>query len=195
MQTKHDMNSPPNQASSPSSAAQSTEITPLRRRLLAGSLSAPLALTVTSAMGASRTTFSACLDNARLQPKPDRMMLNSSNSDDWLRVRVTVYEISLRDGNGRYVVEPGKYFYSQNGVTVYRLNDKNPESGPATRVTKFDGHFPGLKRRVLERRDALAYTDDQGKIVGYGWESNGGAHCKKSCFTSVVARAKGRARA
>ncbi len=148
-------------------------------------------MTVTSAAGASRTTFTACLDNARLQPKPTRIMATGlSDPDEWLRVRLSVYQVGFPDHDGKVVAEPGKYFIGPNKVSMFRLDDVSSESNPATLVTKFDATTPGLSKREIEKRFALAYADNDGKIIGYAWQSNGGAHCKKSCFSSVVARAK-----
>lgn len=161
----------------------------MRRRLLQGSLSAPLVMTVTSAVGAGRTTFTACLDNARLQPKPHRVLARTQyGSDDWLRVQVEVYEVSFSDGDGKMIKQPGKYFVGPDKSTMYKLAEHRSESTPPTIASKFNAHTPGMQKQVVERRYALAFADNQGKVVGYGWQDNGGAHCKKSCFSSVVAR-------
>ena len=167
----------------------------LRRRLLQGSLSAPLVMTVTSAVGAGRTTFTACLDNARLQPKPYRVMARSNyGSDDWLRVQVDVLEVSFSDGDGKMIKQPGKYFVGPDKSTLYKLAESRSETTPPTIATKFNAYTPGMQKQVVEKRYALAFADNHGKVVGYGWQDNGGAHCKKSCFSSVVARVADRRR-
>ncbi len=164
---------------------------PPRRRLLAGSVAAPLVMTVTAASGQSRTTFSACLDNAGLRPKPKRVMAAGLlEPDEWLRVRLSVYSVGFPDLDGKIVAEPGKYFIGPNKVSMFRLDDARSEIRPATLVTKFDASTPRLSKVEIEKRFALAYADKNGKIVGYAWERNGGTHCKKSCFSSVMARAK-----
>lgn len=161
----------------------------MRRRLLQGSLSAPLVMTVTSAAGAGRTTFTACLDNARLQPKPYRVLARAAyGADDWLRVQVDVYEVAFSDGNGRMVKVPGKYFVGPDKNTMFKLAENRSETTPPTIATKFNVHTPGMQKQVVEKRFALAYADERGKVVGYGWQDNGGTHCKKSCFSSVIAR-------
>ena len=109
--------------------------------------------------------------------------------DEWLRVRVSIYEVGFSDSFGKVVAVPGKYFIGPNKVSMFKLDDVNSESNPATLVSKFDATTPGLSKREIEKRYALAYADNNGKIIGYAWQSNGGAHCKKSCFSSVVARA------
>jgi hypothetical protein len=169
--------------------------TALRRRLIQGSLSAPMVMTVTSAVGAERTTFTACLDNARLQPKPHQLMARGSyGSDDWLRVQVDVYEVGFSDGNGRMIKEPGKYFVGPDKNTMFKLAEVRSETMPPAIATRFNAHTPGLQKQVVEKRFALAFADKQGQVVGYGWQDNGGAHCKKSCFSSVVARVADRRR-
>lgn len=161
----------------------------LRRRLVQGSLAAPLVMTVTSAAGAARTTFTACLDNAKMQPLPRRVMAQQRHgTDDWLRVQVDVYEVSLPGGDGQLIKQPGKYFVGPDKTTMFRLSDHLSESAPATPVHQFNANTLGVNRQLVEKRYALAFADDKGKIVGFGWQGNGGAHCKKSCFSSVVAR-------
>lgn len=167
----------------------------LRRKLLRGSLSAPLVMTVTSAAGASRTTFTACLDNARLQPKPNRILARSHfGADDWLRVQVDVFEVHMPDSDGKMRKVPGRYFVGPDKNTMYKLAEQRSETTPPTVATRFTAHTPGVQKQLVEKRFALAYADRNGKVVGYGWQDNGGAHCKKSCFSSVVARAADRRR-
>lgn len=176
-------------------ASGATRTSALRRRLLKGSISAPLVMTVTSAAGTVRTTFTACLDNARLQPKPYTVMARTHyGADDWLRVQVEVYEVSFSDGNGKMVKVPGKYFIGPDKNTMYKLAEYRSESTPPTIASKFNAHTPGMQKQVVERRQALAFADKDGKVVGYGWQDNGGTHCKKSCFSSVVARLADRRR-
>ena len=44
----------------------------------------------------------------------------------------------------------------------------------------------GLQRRPVERRQALAYVDRDGRVVGYAWQPRGGAHITASCYASVM---------
>lgn len=170
---------------------EAPEATHPRRRLLAGSLAAPMVLTVTSAAGRSRTTFTACLDNARLQPKPNRVLpRGATEPDEWLRVQISIYEMGFSNADGGVALEPGRYFIGPDKVSVFKLGEGNSESTPAILVTRFNAHTPKLIKREVEKRYALAYANADAKIVGYAWQSNGGTHCKKSCFSSVVARAK-----
>lgn len=165
--------------------------TPTRRRVLAGSLAAPLVLTVSSAVGRSRTTFTACLDNARLQPLPGQIMAAGLNSpDEWLRVQVNIYEIGFFDKHGQLKLEPGNYFIGPDKITLHKLNDLDAGRNAAVPIKRFNAHSPGLHKRITGKRFALAYANRDGEIVGFGWEKNGGAHCKKSCFASVIAQAK-----
>lgn len=167
----------------------------LRRRLVQGSLSAPLVMTVTSAVGAGRTTFTACLDNARATPRPHRIMARHHyGADDWLRVQVDVFEVSMPSGDGSLIKQPGKYFIGPDKTTLFRLSEQHSESAPAVPVRHFNAHTPGVNKQLVEKRYALAFADERGKVVGFGWQDNGGMHCKKSCFSSVVARAADRRR-
>lgn len=179
---------------SPHNTAQDTQPVPpdqTRRRVLAGSLAAPMVMTVSSAAATTRTTFTACLDNARLQPLPNQIMAGGiSEPDEWLRVQVNIYEVGFFDKNGQLKIKPGRYFIGPDKVTFHKLNDVDAGRNAAVPVRRFNANTPGLHKRVTAKQYALAYANSEGEIVGFGWEQNGGAHCKKSCFASVIARAK-----
>jgi hypothetical protein len=189
-----DQNNAPKLGSKSLGASPASKLA-LRRRLVQGSLSAPLVMTVTAAAGAGRTSFTACLDNARTTPRPHRVLARHHHgADDWLRVQVEVYEVSLPTGDGGMVKQSGKYFIGPDKVTMFQLAEHQSESIPAKPVHKFNAHTLGVNRQLVEKRYALAFADKQGKIIGFGWQDNGGIHCKKSCFSSVVARVADRRR-
>ena len=73
-----------------------------------------------------------------------------------------------------------------------RKRGQDPNDGSA----QFGGAIAGLfiSNMPIERRNFLAFAERNGKIVGYGVHDNGGVQCKKSCFSSVVARVADRRR-
>lgn len=157
----------------------------VRRKLITGGLSAPLVMTVTSATGAPKSSFAACLANGANLPRPDIL----GPDDQWLRWLMDTFEVELRQLDGKYVKQAGRYFVGPNGKTLYQLSELSPNTLPPTKIIAFDARTPGLRRINIEKRAALAYVAEDGEVVGYGWEPNGGFQCKKSCYSSVVARA------
>ena len=157
-----------------------------RRKLLTGTLSAPLVMTVTPVLAAARTTFMACVDNAAGEPVSAVAPVASIRPDEWLRVDLDIFQVMLPNGKGELTLQPGKYFIGPDKATMYRLADVRPESAPATIAQQFTLNTPGLQKRAVERRRALAYVDGSGNIVGYAWEPRGGAHITASCYASVI---------
>ena len=157
-----------------------------RRQLLKGTLSAPVVMTVTPALGVARTTFMACVDNSAVKPVSSIAPLASANPDDWLRIELDILEVSLPNGKGEVVVQPGRYFAGFDRISMYRLADTRPESAPARLVREFNAGTPGVRTRVIEKRRALAYVDREGHVVGYAWQRRGGWQITASCYASVL---------
>jgi hypothetical protein len=157
-----------------------------RRKLLKGSLSAPMVFTVTPALGAARTTFMACFDKGIENPGSTVAPLAELPPDEWLRVDLDIVEIRMPNAKGQLVLQPGRYFVGTDRATMFRLDDVRPESTPATPMQAFNAYAPGMQTRVVERRRALAYVDRNGEIVGYAWQPSGGAHITASCYASVL---------
>lgn len=157
-----------------------------RRKLLKGTLSAPVVMTVTPVLGAARTTFMACVDNAAAKPVSSVAPLAEAMPDEWLRVDLDILQVTMPDAQGKPAFQPGKYFIGPDKVSMYRLADTRPESAPATLVRQFNVGTPGMQALTIERRRALAYVDRQGNVVGYAWQPRGGAHITASCYASVI---------
>ena len=77
---------------------------PNRRKLIQGTLAAPVVMTVTPALGAAQTSLMACFDNSAAKPVNSVAPLASMNQDEWLRVELNVLEVSLPNGKGEAVV-------------------------------------------------------------------------------------------
>lgn len=158
-----------------------------RRKLLKGTLSAPMVMTVTPALGVARTSLMACMDNAAGKPVGAVAPLANAYPDEWLRIELDILEVTLPNGKGEMVVQPGRYFAGYDRITMYKLADLRPESAPATPVREFNAGTPGMRTRVVEKRRALAYVDRAGQVTGYAWEPRGGAHITASCYASITA--------
>ncbi len=157
----------------------------LRRKLLKGSLSAPLVLTVGKAGAAARTTFTACLRNNEMQPEPP---LAVSEPDEALRVTRDVFELH-RVGTARVPERlEGRYILGWDNEAVYRLDEDGGIVRALSRVHDLNGRQPGLTMRKQGTIDVLAYLDDEGNVVGIAPQPNGGTWAMKSCYASIVGR-------
>lgn len=157
-----------------------------RRKLLKGTLSAPVVMTVSPVLGAARTTFMACVDNAAVRPVSSVAPIAAASPDEWLRIDLDILQVTLPDGKGQPVVQAGRFFVGPDKVSMYRLAEIRPEASPATPVREFNVGTPGMQTRMVEKRRALAYVDREGNIVGYAWQPRGGSHITASCYASVV---------
>jgi hypothetical protein len=157
-----------------------------RRKLLQGSLSAPLVMTVTPALGQARTTLMACVDNSAARPVSVVAPLSEASADEWLRVDLEIFEVQLLKEDGRLTPQAGRYFVGPDRVSMFRLAEPRPESAPAAPVRDFNAFTPHMQKRLVEKRRALAYVDRHGSVVGYAWQPRGGAHITASCYASVI---------
>jgi len=157
-----------------------------RRKLLKGTLSAPLVMTVTPVLGVARTTFMACVDNAAAKPVSTVLPTPGAYADEWLRVDLEIVEVSLPNAKGEQVVQSGRYFVGPDKVSMYRLASTRPDVSPATLVQQFNASTMGLQRRPVEMRQALAYVNRDGRVVGYAWQPRGGSQITASCYASVM---------
>ena len=141
-----------------------------RRKLLRGSLAAPLVLTVASPSVLAQTTFTSCLANGGDPLTPaDRIVL--SDADDFYRVQKDVFPIVGGTSNGRHVYQwDGAYYFADNGNAVGTL----PEG-----VTIGEA---GTSRWFV------AYVDQTGTVKGWGWDNTagGGTVAMKSCYHSLL---------
>lgn len=164
----------------------------LRRKLIKGTVAAPLVLTVSraGAGSTSRTTFSGCLTNTEGRPEPMHVV---AEPDEAFRVSRDVYEV-YRGGN-KDGLRPnkldGKYVLGWDDRTLYRIDEPRL-------VSQFGGRSGGAVARTHDMQlqptgkkvELLAYVDEHGNVLGIAPESNGGTWCYKSCYSSVVGMTK-----
>lgn len=154
----------------------------LRRKLITGSLSAPLVLTVGKAHAVvARGTYMSCLSKSAMQPEP---LPAVAHPDEALRVTRDVYEIH-QSGPGRRQKLEGRYIVGWDNETVFRL-DGDGLSAPMSRMGGLHARSPDLELRVQGKVELLAYLDDHGNVVGFAPQSNGGLWTMKSCYMSFA---------
>jgi len=164
----------------------------LRRRLIKGTVAAPLVLTVSraSAGSVSRTTFSGCLVNTDGKPQPRHVV---AEPDEVFRISRDVYEVHRGDNKGRRFGPnkgEGRYVLGWDDQTLYRIDgdrlvSQYEKSGGAMMRTH-DMHLQPTGKKV----ELLAYVDEHGNVLGLAPEPNGGSWCYKSCYASVVGMPK-----
>ena len=151
---------------------------PARRKLLKGSLSAPLVLTVASPSALAATSFQACIARVADQPQPSTSLRLVSAPDQWLRVEVSLYEGRLTGGGGLQT------YYKAPDNLFYRIDGSN--CAAPTQLSSFTGLGP---TDLQQKRWALVYIDANGTTVGYGMCPNSGYAVTASCWTSFATAA------
>ncbi|MGH7342355.1 MAG: hypothetical protein ACREKH_17860 [Candidatus Rokuibacteriota bacterium] len=152
-----------------------------RRKLIIGSASLPLILTVRPALGHARTSLS-CREKDERKDKPYKIL--NDHEDEWMRKKVDVYRLAKWDDKDKKwkTLENRKFIGGTDGVTYWELDHNNPYSGQAWATSMRRGN--DIKETKLEQRHALAYMGDD-DMRGYGWEPKGGKHCSRSCWMSM----------
>lgn len=155
-----------------------------RRRLLRGSLAAPLVLTVRPASATAITSATACLARCDIRAQETRPAKLSSalRSDEWLRIEIDEWRLAPAMGRSFY---PGKYFLGFDKVTYWRLDDRNPYYSPAqpSNYTKGSCYAEKTGRKLYP----LTYVSQTGEVKGYAWENTwGGKHATWSCYASAI---------
>ena len=152
-----------------------------RRKILRGSLSAPLVLTVASPAAAAlaRQSFEACLARAEKADTEPTVFIGETAHDTWLRKNVKIYIGVLTAGRVKQKTnqETGSYFYVLPG---------QPNEYYA--VEACGGPYPpfsnGNGPDFVENKLALVFVDASGHIVGVGACPKGGFPVTTSCWAS-----------
>ena len=164
-----------------------------RRKLLKGSLAAPLLLTVQPASANARTSTAlvcARRDELRAEQWPRPGELTQADADDWLRIKVDICELYRpNDPRGFERIE-GKYFLGADSTHYWRLEESGPGALRASR-TDLTVHRV-VANKTGEVRNGLVYIDPDGSPTGYAWERNGGRPISQSCWHSFRAQPKPR---
>ena len=157
-----------------------------RRKLVLGSAAVPLILTVRPAAATARTSIATCIDKDAKKKKPHYVLENPGNPDQWMRKVVDVYRLDVWDeGQKKWKkLDDRKFICGVDSKTYWELDRYSPYTAPAWATSMKRG--TGIKETKLEQRLALAFMENDGKVVGYGWEPKGGKHCTKSCWSSML---------
>ena len=164
----------------------------IRRKLLKGSLAAPLLLTVQSARAhANKSAALVCVgrDQRRSEHWPRPKELARIDDDDWLRINVDVCELyRYKQVHGMERIE-GKYFLGADQEHYWRIEEGGPH-GLHARKTEYTVHKV-VARQTGEFKRALVHMGPDGP-TGYAWERGGGHPMSKSCWHSFKMMSKPR---
>lgn len=155
-----------------------------RRRLLKGSLAAPVVLTVRPASATATGSAVACLKRSEAAAKsdPPAPLAYGPNHDEYMRVTIDLSRLAPERGKAFY---SGKYFLGFDKTTYWRVDDRRPyERAPKpTEYTKGSCH----EEKTGERLYALAYVDKHGNVVAFGVDQNrNGSPVTTSCYASAA---------
>ena len=155
-----------------------------RRKLIKGSLAAPIVLTVRPATATALTSATACLKRCEIQAhETDPPKISPAlHNDEWMRVEFDVCRLAPSIGKGYH---SGKYFLGFDKHTYWRLDDHDPYYTPArpTNHTKGSCHAEATGQKMY----GIAYLDETGTIKGFAWENTShGSPVTWSCYTSAI---------
>jgi hypothetical protein len=127
-----------------------------RRKLIRGSLSAPLVLTVASPAALARQSFEACLYRAS-QQSPENLPVFTPNKDGWVRMQLSFVKAKL-EVHGRDVEE--RFVIKKDGL-YYKVTD------PCGLGYSTD-QFKKNSIKADGKEWALVYVNESGAIVHVG---------------------------
>jgi hypothetical protein len=164
-----------------------------RRKLIKGALAAPAVFAVRPASAQGLNSVSACVTRdaakAALPPRPAELV--AADADDWMRMRLELYELQVFQGNALKTL-PGRYFIGSDRATYWYVRDARAgmmgaRSAPLYVTATQSQYTVGsvAARATGEARYALVYFDSGGGETGFAWERGGGNPLTASCFTSL----------
>lgn len=158
-----------------------------RRKLLRGSLSAPLVLTVASPSALARSSFLACIARGD-DPQGVGPFAPAPNADNLYREQITAWTICP--------VPPQPVFLPAPDCDTLYYSRSNTAAGPFTRLdvaipTPFSLPQGGQFTVTQVTRWQLVYFDpDDGTRTGAGYFPNGGSAVSMSCWASFMTMGK-----
>jgi hypothetical protein len=155
-----------------------------RRKLLRGSLSAPLVLTVASPAALARQSFEACLARAADAGATPDVFIAANQHDMWLRKPVKIYKgVLFTTGNGTTSVK--KATGNDQASLFYELMGQVGRYYPVDSCVS--GGYPAHQNGpdFVEDQQTLVFVNDGGAIVGFGpCRPNDGFPVTTSCWAS-----------
>jgi hypothetical protein len=144
----------------------------VRRKIIRGSLSAPVILTVASpaSLAAASTT---CLVNTNQAETARPPLFQPETTDDGY-LRRTIDVCQFKDSNGNVIDD---YFYVDKNGFWRSMSSGNSFAASGTPTCS-------------EKREVLVYVDAQGQETWYGWPSStaGGSFTSIGCWHSLLIR-------
>jgi hypothetical protein len=158
-----------------------------RRKLLKGSLAAPLLLTLRPAGAQALRSAAVCVRRDELRGadlrRPQELTL--LEEDEWLRARVNLVELQRFNSNQGLDTLEGKFFIGSDNTRFWRLQEAGPK-GLFAVPTNYTVHDV-VPRSTGEVRFALVSIGPDGQPNGYLLERRGGFAITGSCWHSFRA--------
>jgi len=160
----------------------------VRRRILQGTLAAPVVLTVSSASAQAVTSFGRCLKNASVQ-QPTTFFTNSAAADTWFRSQVPVVEIfkgSQTQGTFYFDPKLGNYVNVVYPYSVFKGFAGATPPNPSWRLGAVSARWAVV---YFEPTSATPYKDAMGRKIITLQKPSGYLATSISCYGSFTKRA------
>lgn len=155
-----------------------SEPSKVRRRVIQGSLAAPVVMTVSSASAASISSFGRCMANINDQAAGPFFIDASRATDNWLRKEVQVVKLVKGQTSDWFYLDPGSWRF---------VRVSNPT---APGISFWDLKAQGWDNTgITSKRSALVWVDpSDGSTyrVMQVMRPTGYKATTKSCFTSLL---------
>jgi len=159
-----------------------------RRKLIKGSLAAPMIFTLGPATGWAQAINSAgvCLQRGNLDIADAGTAL-TDHADEWVRKQVTLLKLSMENGDGLPTELKGTYIHSYDGQTYYLV----PEDGIGTPVL---AEYKVGQEKLIETPKGTAYAllriakpdpNANAEVTGFAWEGVPGTVASFACANSA----------
>jgi hypothetical protein len=159
----------------------------VRRKILQGTLAAPVVLTVSSASAQAITSFGKCLGNLSTV-QPTTFFTNSAAADTWFRSQVPVVEIfkgSTTQGTFYFDPKIGSYV---NVVYPYTVFTGFAGATPPNSSWKLGAVSARWALVYFEPTTATPYTDAMGRTIITLQKPSGYLASSISCYGSFTKR-------
>jgi hypothetical protein len=161
----------------------------VRRKILQGTLAAPVVLTVSSASAQAISSFGRCIQRLTAQ-QPTNFFTNSASADTWFRSRVPVVEIfkgSHKQGTFYFDPKIGSYVNVVSPYAVFTgfTGAVAPSKGP----WKLGAVGARWALVYFEPTSATPYSNAMGRTIITLQKPSGYLATSMSCYGSFTRRA------
>jgi hypothetical protein len=152
-----------------------------KRHLVKAGLAAPLVFTVRTASATAASSAWACVDKDAAQalqyPTPPKML--ETTADDWLRMNRDIVRVCQLGKSTP--LQNRRFFLGYDGRTFWEL--KSTSTGTTAEATSMTTSTHYSYSKLSTGKFLVNHQD--GTVVGWGWEGNGGKNITTSCWTSL----------